>query len=50
MKPKLPLAQSKVHKPISLGSEVKVSVKHLKLKPVLAEKTGEKNKVILISS
>lgn len=30
MKPKPPLAQSKVHKPIPSGSEVKVSVKHLK--------------------
>lgn len=33
-----------------LGSEVKLSVKHLKWKPVHAEKTGEKNKVVLISS
>lgn len=30
MKPKPALAQNKVHKPIPLGSEVKLSVKHLK--------------------
>lgn len=50
VKPKPSLPQSKVHKPIPLWSEVKVPVKHLKWKPGFAGKTGEKNKIILISS